>query len=264
MTCFNFGKNWCNFQKVLTPEREIVATKHTLSFLKDISIEDKAVLDIGCGSGLFSLVFFRAGAKKIVSFDRDSKAVDCTCKLRDRYNNSTNWHVLCGDILKDKFIESLEMFDIVYAWGSLHHTGNMYKALENTIKCVKKDGVVYLAIYNKILGRNINSSAFWTKEKKLFNSCPFLIQRLILYSFAIYYILDMIRHLKNPYRIIKSYKERGMDWWVDLLDWLGGYPYEYASVDEIFKFFYERGFNLINIKSTNSIGNNEYLFKKIL
>lgn len=264
MRHFSFGKNWDNFQKVMTPEREMLAAKHTLGFLNDVFVKDKTVLDIGCGSGLFSLVFFRGGARKIVSFDYDSKAVDCTCRFRDRHGSPANWHVLHGDILNDKFIDSLGRFDIVYAWGSLHHTRNMYKAFENAIKCVNKGGVICLSIYNKILGRNINSSSFWVREKKLFNSCPFFIQRLILYSFVIYRILVMITRFQNPYRIIKGYyKKRGMDWRVDLLDWLGGYPYEYASVDEVFKFFHEKGFNLINIKATTSLGNNEYLFKKI-
>ena len=56
-----------------------------------------------------------------------------------------------------------------------------------------------------------------------------------------------------------------MDYRVDIIDWLGGYPYEFATVREILKFMKKNfpNFNIINIKQRHDLGNNWYLFKKI-
>jgi hypothetical protein len=44
---------------------------------------------------------------------------------------------------------------------------------------------------------------------------------------------------------------------------MGGWPYEYASVEEIFKFVHERfGYGLENLISTNTLRNNEFLFRR--
>jgi 2-polyprenyl-6-hydroxyphenyl methylase/3-demethylubiquinone-9 3-methyltransferase len=54
-----------------------------------------------------------------------------------------------------------------------------------------------------------------------------------------------------------------MSWRIDIKDWLGGYPYEYASVDEVFNFVKRLGFSLENLKCNIGLMNNEYLFKKL-
>ena len=139
----------------------------------------------------------------------------------------------------------------------------MWKALENTIKCVKEHGCIYIAIYNKVPGRGIYSSYFWQKEKKFFNSMPIFFQMLIIYGYITIRIFSMLIRVQNPIRIIKNRKyPRGMSWYIDAVDWLGGFPYEYAGVDEVFKFFYQKNFELINIKTTTFLDCNEFLFRK--
>ena len=46
----------------------------------------------------------------------------------------------------------------------------------------------------------------------------------------------------------------------DWRDWLGGLPYEVASADEIVGFLLEREFRTKNLKTTKSLGNNEFTF----
>ena len=262
---FNFGKNWSNFiNNYLTEEQKAIASQQTLAFLGMKDLSGKTVLDVGSGSGLFSRVFFEAGARAIVSFDCDKESIKCTEKLRaTAKNNSANWTILEGSILNNTFIRALGTFDIVYSWGVLHHTGNMWKALNNVASCVNKQGLIYIAIYNKVPGRGINSSAFWKTEKRFFNKTPLLIQHFIIYLYVINFIFNMLIRFNNPIAVIKNRKfSRGMSWYTNIVDWLGGYPYEYASVDEIFYFFYKKNFELINLKSVTTLDCNEFLFRR--
>jgi 2-polyprenyl-6-hydroxyphenyl methylase/3-demethylubiquinone-9 3-methyltransferase len=56
-----------------------------------------------------------------------------------------------------------------------------------------------------------------------------------------------------------------MDWITNIRDWLGGYPYEFATVEEVFKFMKINfpDFKLANIKTTNTVDANWFLFKRI-
>ena len=258
---FSFGKNWQRFLNSLTEERIKEAEKSLTSFLGLENLKGKTFLDIGCGSGLFSYAAYRLGADKIVSFDIDPFSVKCCEYLHSKAGKPKNWKVLQGSVLDNKFLETLGEFDIVYAWGVLHHTGNMWQAIKNSAKLVKKGGFYYIAIYNKVDG--LLGSKFWLKVKKFYNEYP-LIGRIFLepmYMFAC--ILKFLIKGKNPINEIKNYsKERGMSWRTDISDWLGGYPYEFASVEEIFKFIKTHfpSFELVNIRTTSGSGNNEYLF----
>jgi 2-polyprenyl-6-hydroxyphenyl methylase/3-demethylubiquinone-9 3-methyltransferase len=58
-------------------------------------------------------------------------------------------------------------------------------------------------------------------------------------------------------------QRRGMNRWYDILDWVGGYPYEFATADEIFAFYRQRGFALVNMKCGGvGLGCNEFVFER--
>ena len=59
-------------------------------------------------------------------------------------------------------------------------------------------------------------------------------------------------------------KERGMDFWFDVIDWVGGYPYEYATCREVESLVTNHGFEMRRcIPATVPTGCNEFLFEKI-
>jgi hypothetical protein len=56
---------------------------------------------------------------------------------------------------------------------------------------------------------------------------------------------------------------RGMNPWRDVVDWVGGYPFEVAKPEEVFDFFRSRGFQLERLKTcAGGLGCNEYMFEK--
>jgi len=238
-------------------------------------LKGKTFLDIGCGSGLFSLAALRLEASKVVSFDVDPFSVRCAQALFQQEGSPANWEIFEGSILDESLIKSLikkhGLFDIVYSWGVLHHTGNMWKAIENALSFVNDNGLLYIAIYNKADGLAIypdgrfGPSKFWEFEKKIYSRLPLFLQNLIDFGVMSFLIIAYLLTFNNPIRKIRNHKKefRGMSWRIDIKDWLGGYPYEYATVSEIFRFVKGKGFSLVNLKNNNGLRNNEYLFKKV-
>jgi 2-polyprenyl-3-methyl-5-hydroxy-6-metoxy-1,4-benzoquinol methylase len=249
---FEFGKNWTAFLSVLDEERIKKAEESLCEMLEVNDLQGKTFLDIGSGSGLFSLAARRLGAK-VHSFDFDPNSVACTTELRRRYfENDKNWIVEQNSALDENYVKSLGKFDIVYSWGVLHHTGDMWKGLENASFPVADNGKIFIAIYNDTGSQAIR----WHWIKKTYCRLPNILKT----PFAIAAILpDELRQLGSavvtlkPMSYVKSwtsYKNgRGMNRWYDIIDWVGGFPYEVASPEELFEFYKAKGFTLTKLKS---------------
>lgn len=259
---FEFGKNWQSFLDNYFSRESVEASKIGLAeFLAPTTLVGKTFVDFGSGSGLHSLSALELGASNVTSIDADQEAVKCAESLKENSPYKERWKISKGSLLDGDFLKSLGLFDVVYCWGVAHHTGNMWEALDSISKNVKDNGLLYVAIYNNVEGRL--GSKMWYQVKKFYNQAPSVIKNMMEWTYISYNFLFLILHLKNPFVVIKNYKiKRGMAWTTDLVDWLGGYPYEYASVKEIFDFYTKRGFELKNIKTTNYIGCNQFLFLK--
>ncbi len=261
---FEFGKNWLSFLRVLDEERIAEAEKSLRTMLELDSLQGKSFLDIGSGSGLFSLAAARLGAGRVHSFDFDPQSVACTRELKRRYfPNSDHWTIEEGNVLDAAYLGDLGRFDIVYSWGVLHHTGHMWQALENVVPLVASGGRLFIAIYND---QGWMSRA-WRRVKYLYNKAwPFKLLFagiFIPYFVAKHLAVDILRGRAPlaPYRDYK--KKRGMSIVHDWFDWLGGYPFEVARPEAIFDFYREKGFSLIRLKTCGgALGNNEFVFKR--
>lgn len=240
---FEFGRNWTRFLHLVDEERIAHAERSLQSMLGRDRLDGTSFLDIGCGSGLFSLAARRLGAV-VHSFDNDAESVDCTTVLKRRHlDRDHQWTIEEGSVLDDSFMASLGRFDIVYAWGSLHHTGDLWGALARTTRHVNPDGVLYVSIY---LDRGVRS-VIWGRIKRTYTSNR--IGRLVVLSvflpyFAIRGLVEDICRARNPVRRYTDYarENRGMSQFHDWIDWLGGYPYEYARPGEVNRFMENLGF----------------------
>lgn len=253
---FGFGKNWQRYISGLSRRNIDDAIASLKELLGSDDLKGKSFLDIGCGSGIFSLTAHLLGAR-VFSFDYDYDSMICTRNLLTSQLgriDETKCAVSRGDILDSDFCKSIGKFDIVYAWGVLHHTGDMWKAVDNSCGLVKGSGLFAVAIYNKTL-----TSPAWRTIKYIYNISPGVIKKMLVYFFTpLIYIAKYLVTGRNPLK-----KERGMDFFIDVIDWLGGYPYEYAASDEMIRYIEKKGFKALKVKKGKTpIACNEFLFQK--
>lgn len=263
---FRFGRNWQRYVSTyLDADRERIAAESLRELVGDL--HGKTFLDVGCGSGLFSLCAHRCGASKIVSFDVDLDSVAAARLLHQRAGSPANWQILHGSILASEFLERLERADVVYSWGVLHHTGDMYTAIRNAASLVNPAGIFAIAIYNRVTGRWLDSRRWW-QIKRAYNRASRFGQRAMELAYGLYWLKGPIRSRTNPVRAAREYRRsRGMALWTDMRDWLGGYPYEFATAEAIVAFCEQecgmRSTKLIPVDERDT-GNNQFVFVRSL
>ena len=267
---FAFGRNWESFSGKLDQERIAGARAGLEHLLQTSELRGRTFLDIGCGSGLMSLAAHRMGAQ-VRAFDYDPESVRTTQAVRDRFAGPDAYEVTEGSALDSDFMSSLGSFEVVYSWGVLHHTGDLWAASDLAGQAVAPGGRLAIAIYND----QGMASRIWKRTKKRYIECGPTGRKALVAGVGAYFngrkILAQTVHAvsalaeRDTSRLQSPRKERarGMDRKHDLVDWVGGYPFEVAKPEEIFDFYLQRHFRLQSLTTcAGGHGCNEFLFAK--
>ena len=262
---FDFGQNWQDFARAaLTRERVERAEREFAALLEDVPLEKASFLDIGFGQGLSLLSAARHGCRVF--------GCDINPKCQEALRTSAAWFpeieldaipIVVGSILDDGVVRELRAttasgdgrYDVVHSWGVLHHTGNMRVAIRNAASLVRPGGHLVLAIYNRHW-----SSPAWTGIKWLYCKAPRWLQRAMVYAFMpVIWLAKLLAIGRDPAR-----QERGMDFYYNVIDWVGGYPYEYASIAELRALVEPLGFECLRSRSAEvPTGCNEFVFRRL-
>jgi SAM-dependent methyltransferase len=263
MKRFGFGRNWRNYSSLVDEIRLRKAELH-LKDRFDVDNLEGNFIDIGCGSGVFSAAASRLGAR-VFAFDYDQNSTDTTKEVTSKFGTAKNIvKIYTDDVLDLSDTSVISDAQLIYSWGVLHHTGDLWRALEVISEHATSGSTFVLAIYNDAG----YMSQKWLKLKKLYVNA-FLLRPLILFiawkDFWAKHQIHELRNGRDPFRTWREYSidSRGMSAWYDLIDWAGGYPYEFASVEQISSFMALRGWKFEKVWTNSGIGNNEFRFIKL-
>jgi 2-polyprenyl-3-methyl-5-hydroxy-6-metoxy-1,4-benzoquinol methylase len=224
---FEFGQNWKNYSKTIDQKRIDFAIDGVKKLFPQ-GLAGKTILDIGCGSGLHSLAALSLGAASVMAIDIDENSVSTTRALLTKHSPNSNWNAKVVSVF-DVSPDALGEFDVVYCWGVLHHTGDMWRAIECAAKFVKSGGQFAIAIYS-----TTRCNTMWRVEKKFYAHAARPIQWCIRAPYMAAFLAAKTLRGVNPVGYVRNYtRMRGMNFAHDAHDWLGGYPYETATAVEI-------------------------------
>jgi SAM-dependent methyltransferase len=258
---FPFGRNWTNYIAHMNDGRITQAASDLLKLVGDI--QGKSFLDIGCGSGIHALAALRLGASRVFSFDYDHDSVAASQEMKRRYAPQSDWQIEQGSVLDESYIRSLGQFDVVYSWGVLMHTGDLWKAMElAALPCEER---LVVGIYNDAGW----TSRMWQITKRTYSrSGPAVRSAILAGTFVATwgksYVYNLLRG--RPLIVLRRWRDysqnRGMSAWHDLVDWAGGYPFEFAKPSQVADFYEQRGFKLQKSNIAGGRGINEFTFRK--
>jgi SAM-dependent methyltransferase len=237
---FRFGQNWENYTEVIDQARIDSASVGMNALLTDDEIRDKTFLDIGCGSGIHSLVALLKGARYVHSVDIDPDSVNATKSTLQRFYKGSNYKVEEKSVFDSGFVKS-QKYDIVYSWGVLHHTGSMMEAIGNAASMVNDNGRLVLALYSKT-----RLCGMWKVEKKLYTKGGRMYQGMVQRVYNLLFRAQLLFKGKSFKEYVDAYgSQRGMSFYHDVHDWLGGYPYESISEGTLTQFLEPLGFERV-------------------
>ena len=184
-----------------------------------------------------------------------------------RVKSSLRDHVLFAvhDVLKDPPFSRLDLLScrnlLIYLDSKLQA-----ELLPIFHYAVKPGGLLFVSVYND----QGFESRVWRRVKHRYNRSGALGRRLLVLGSAAYIhrrlpLASLVRVVRGGgAALLRPPRARGMSARHDLVDWVGGYPFEVAKPEEVFGFLRERGFELRHLKTcAGGLGCNEYVFQRV-
>lgn len=135
-------------------------------------IENKRVLDMGCGSGRYAIALAVLGAARVDAVDVQQRSFDAARRWCNE--NGAAVHFREGNVHELPFAD--ESFDFVFCNGVLHHTSSIAAGVEELSRVMRPKGAAFLYLYG-------SGGIFWatrTAVRAIFEKIPLEYTRRVL------------------------------------------------------------------------------------
>jgi SAM-dependent methyltransferase/uncharacterized protein YbaR (Trm112 family) len=197
----------------------------------DENLNDKLLLDAGCGNGLLTEYFSKKGLISI-GIDFSTSVFDA-----EKRRTSDNCCFVQGDLMSPPFRN--DTFDIIVSNGVLHHTPRTEITFKTVANKVKKNGKLYLWLYSR------KGTIFWRFKRRVFDYLRIVICRMPPFgkkvsvkaiAFFLYSVYLMLGKKLDKNTLI-----------IDIYDSVTPRWRHYHTPEEISRWFYEAGFGPVSI-----------------
>lgn len=263
-THFRFGDNWASYASLIDEPSIDAAQDGLVKLFEPGEIRGKTFLDIGCGSGVHAAAATRLGVARVLAIDSDAQSIATTKAVLAKFAGGAQWSAAERSVFElDPKIDGV--FDVVYSWGVLHHTGDMRSAIQKACAMARPGGLIALALY-----RTTTLDQFWTWEKQWYNAASAAAQKRARNAYFALLRLGLAAKGRSLRAYSESYRSRrGMDLVHDVHDWLGGYPYESILATQVDNIMQAAGFRKLRIfarrKAVGLFGSgcDEYVYRRL-
>jgi 2-polyprenyl-6-hydroxyphenyl methylase/3-demethylubiquinone-9 3-methyltransferase len=108
----------------------------------------------------------------------------------------------------------------------------MWEAMSNALGCVAPNGKALIALYSRP-----RFAPMQVAMKRLYNGSSNSLFRMTLKLLwaTLWLSMELVGARRNPVRFVRDYAalNRGMSFWRDVEDWVGGWPFEFASASQV-------------------------------
>ena len=186
-TVKSFGEEWSKFSAFSDKEIESIGNEYFDVVPDEAYGKDKVALDMGCGSGRWSLY-----AAKHFNFIEAIDPSDAVF-VAERQTAGKNIRVTKAGVDQIPFAD--DSFDFVFSLGVLHHTPDAEDALISLTKKLKHNGYLLLYLYYSLDNRGFFYKMIFglvNLLRRLISSLPSRLKRFMCDIIAVVVYLPMI------------------------------------------------------------------------
>jgi ubiquinone/menaquinone biosynthesis C-methylase UbiE len=154
-----YGKLWDKYEtdEYIKEAYRIIESRFKNNEFDLSVLKGKTILDMGCGSGRYTIALTKTGAEKVYGIDLGKESIRKAALIAEK-SGIRNIEFDVGSVLDLPYEDNL--FDFIYSNGVLHHTENLEQGINELYRTLKPGGESFLYLY-------ADGGIFWYSRKKM-------------------------------------------------------------------------------------------------